>query len=74
MIPPAFRVGVVGARRVRQGTGEHLARFFHAAGTKVVGVCGTGGDTAAEAAAALKERHGVAATPYPDLDAMIAKG
>ena len=74
MIPPAFRVGVVGARRVRQGTGEHLARLFHAAGARVVAVCGTSEGTATEAAEALRERHGISATPYPDLDTMIAKG
>jgi hypothetical protein len=39
-----------------------------------VGVCGTGADTAAEAAAALTERHGISAVAYPDLDAMLAKG
>ena len=72
MIPSAFRVGVVGARRVRQGTGEHLARLFHAAGTKVVAVCGTGAQTAAEAASALKERYGIAAAAHPSLEEMIA--
>jgi len=69
---PAFRVGVVGARRVREGTGEHLARFLHAAGTKVVAVLGTSADSAAEAAAGLATRHGIAATPYADPERLLA--
>ncbi len=36
-----LRVAVVGARRVRQGTGPFLARFLHEAGAKVVLVVGT---------------------------------
>ncbi len=72
MTVPAFRVGVVGARRVREGTGEHLARFLHAAGTKVVAVLGTSAGSAAEAAADLAARHGIAATPYADLERLLA--
>ncbi len=66
----AFRVGVVGARRARQGVGEHLARFLHTAGAKVVAVAGTSASTAAEAAAALAG-HGIAATSHADVGAMV---
>lgn len=66
----AFRVGVVGARRVRQGTGAYLARHLHGAGANVVGVAGTSRATAEEAAAALVP-SGIAATPYDDVRAMI---
>lgn len=69
----AFRVGVVGARRARQGTGPFLASFLAAAGARVVAVCGTSEATAAEAAKGLAERFGIAATPYADPDAMIAR-
>lgn len=73
MTAPAFRVGVVGARRVRGGTGEHLARFLHASGVKVVAVLGTSPASAAEAAAGLATRHGITATPYVDLERLLAE-
>ena len=73
MTAPAFRVGVVGARRVRGGTGEHLARFLHASGVKVVAVLGTSPASAAEAAAGLAARHGITATPYVDLERLLAE-
>lgn len=73
MTAPAFRVGVVGARRVSDGTGEHLARFFHGAGTRVVAVLGTSEASAAEAAATLATRHGIAAAAYTDVERMIAE-
>ncbi len=66
----AFRVGVVGARSVRQGVGAHLARFVHTAGTRVVAVAGTSMATAREAAAALVG-SGIDATAYDDVGAMI---
>lgn len=66
----AFRVGVVGARRARQGTGAYLALDLHAAGAKVVAVAGTSRTTAATAAAALAP-SGMVATPYDDVSAMI---
>jgi len=67
----AFRVGVVGARRARRGVGAHLARLFHAAGTKVVAVAGTSAATAAEAARALADLHGIEAAPYDDPARMV---
>ena len=67
----AFRVGVVGAGRSRNGVGEHLARFLHAAGTRVVAVAGSSADSAARAAQALAERHGIDARPYDHVPRMI---
>jgi predicted dehydrogenase len=69
----AFRVGVVGARRVRQGTGPYLAKYHHAAGTKVVAVSATSAATAEEAARDLRESAGIAATPYAAATEMIAR-
>jgi predicted dehydrogenase len=67
----AFRVGVVGARRVRRGTGPFLSAFLHAAGTRVVAVCGTTRESAAQAADDLRERLGVRAAPHADAEAMV---
>ncbi|MCC7137262.1 MAG: Gfo/Idh/MocA family oxidoreductase [Planctomycetes bacterium] len=69
----AFRVGVVGARRVRDGTGAFLARFLHAAGCKVVAVAGTSEATAAEAARGLSAHDGIEAAPYGDARAMVER-
>jgi predicted dehydrogenase len=69
----AFRVGIVGARRVRQGTGPFLAGFLHAAGTKVVGVCGTTPETAEAAAADLRARFGIVATAHTDAAGMARR-
>jgi hypothetical protein len=66
------RLGVVGARRRRQGTGAHLARFAHEAGARVVAVAGSSGETAAEATHALV-RWGIEATPYADAAEMVAQ-
>jgi predicted dehydrogenase len=67
-----LRAGVVGAARRRRGIGEHHARHLHAAGATVVAVAGTSLATAREAAAALADRHGIRAEPYPDAAAMLA--
>lgn len=67
----AFRVGVVGARRVREGTGAFLAGHVQATGCKVVAVAGTALDGAAVAAKELAERYGIAAMPYASAVAMV---
>src|SRR5262245_58838667 len=69
----SFRVGVVGARRVHEGTGAFLAGFFHAAGCKVVAVAGSSADSAGIASRELKERYGIEATPYADPREMVEK-
>jgi hypothetical protein len=66
------RLGVVGARRRRQGTGSHLARFAHDSGARIVAVAGSTGETAAEASHALV-RWGIQATPYADAAEMVAQ-
>jgi predicted dehydrogenase len=66
------RLGVIGARRRRQGTGSHLARFAHEAGGRIVAVAGSSGETAAEASHALV-RWGIEATPYADAQEMVAQ-
>lgn len=53
----ALRVAVVGARRVRNGTGPFLARHAHQAGAEVCAVIGTSADTAEEARAQLAARR-----------------
>lgn len=68
-----LRVGIVGARRVRQGTGPYLARFLAAEGADVVGVVGTGLATATEAARALAA-EGIDTTPYPEISALVQEG
>lgn len=65
-----LRIGVIGARRVRQGTGPYLARFFAAEGATVVGVVGTSSRTAEEAAEALRAA-GIGARPYVDAKALV---
>jgi predicted dehydrogenase len=67
------RVGVIGARKSRQGVGDHLARFFEAEGARVVAVCGTSAATAAEAAASLAERFGIRATAYASAAEMVER-
>ncbi len=68
-----LRVGIVGARRVRQGTGPYLARFLAAEGANVVGVVGTSLATAIDAARTLAA-EGIDTTPYPDAAALVREG
>lgn len=73
MSASAFRIGVIGAARRRQGTGPFLARFLHAAGARVVAICGTTTATANQAAADLRTTCRMILTPYSGARAMIAK-
>lgn len=66
-----LRVAVVGARRRRSGLGEFMARLLHELGTEVAGVVGRTRASAAETAAYLKERYGVATRPYESLPALF---
>lgn len=67
----AFQVGIVGARRVREGTGPYLAAHIAATGCKVVGVAGQTLAGATEAARDLALHHGLAATAYPSAQALV---
>lgn len=67
----AFRVGIVGARRVREGTGPYLAAHVAATGCKVVAVAGRTPEGAALAARDLALHHGLVAKAYPSVEAMV---
>lgn len=78
-----MRVAVIGARRVHQGIGEHLARFCHQAGATVAAVYGTTPETSAAAADHLEHTLGSRpeATTTPEdlfavsgLDAVVIAG
>ena len=76
-MPPALRpllrplrVGVVGARRRRQGTGAYLARFLAAEGAVVAGLVGTTEQTAREASEALAA-DGIQVRPYVDATRLL---
>jgi predicted dehydrogenase len=63
---------VVGARRVRQGTGEYVARDLERHGARVVALVGTTPATIDEARRALAERHGIEARGHASLAAALA--
>jgi len=65
------RVAVVGARRVRQGIGEFVARAFHRAGAKVAAVCGRSAESAREAVETLRREYGIEAAGYDSMDLML---
>ena len=54
-----LEVVVIGARRVRQGIGEFVARFFHEAGARVRAVVGTSEESVRECRRNLLERYGL---------------
>ena len=70
--PRAPRIGLIGARRARQGLGPYVARDLHALGLQVVAVLGTSEATAGEAARHLAEAYGIRAEPYTDRERMLA--
>ena len=65
-----LRVAVIGARRVRNGTGPFLARQAARAGAKVVAVLGTRPASARKAVEDLSA-DGIAAEPYTDYREMF---
>lgn len=67
----ALTVAVIGARRVRNGTGPFLALHAAAAGAEVVSVLGTSEDSAYEAAAWLQER-GLNPRAFHDWESLVA--
>jgi len=60
-------VVIIGARRRRQGIGEHVARAFAAAGAEVRGIVGTSQATADQARAALAARYNLHCAAYDSL-------
>lgn len=65
------RIGLVGARRKRQGLGHFMAAILTARGCNVAALLGTTEATADEAMAELHVRHGLRVKPYTDLQSMI---
>ncbi|RMH02271.1 MAG: hypothetical protein D6702_09280 [Planctomycetota bacterium] len=70
---PPLRLAVVGARRVRHGTGPFLARHAAAAGAELCAVWGTSADSAGEAAAALSAEIGRDLPAYRDWQRLVAE-
>lgn len=69
---PPLTVAVVGARRVRQGTGEFVARELHRAGCRVAAIVGTTQATLDATRRDLAARHGIEATGWLSLEALLA--
>jgi hypothetical protein len=67
------RIGIIGARRARQGIGQHVARHLAALGAKVVAVAGTRQETAEEACWQLKQRCRIHPAAYVSLSRMFAE-
>lgn len=67
----APRVAVVGVRRVRQGLGEHFARWLVAAGAEVPAFVARTPESADEGRRVLA-RHGIDARGFTSLDALLA--
>jgi predicted dehydrogenase len=67
------RVGIIGARRVRQGLGPYVARDLVAAGASVPCFLATSQPSREAAARELREAVGVEACGYLDLAAMLAE-
>lgn len=73
MSPPgAPRIGLIGARRARQGLGPYVARDLQVLGLEVTAVLGTSEATADEAVRQLADAYGIRAEPYADLERMLA--
>ncbi len=66
-----IRVGIVGARRVRQGLGPFVARELRAAGADVVAFAGTSEESVAAAAAELRSAGIDTARGHIGLGAML---
>jgi len=69
----AARVGLIGARRRRQGLGPFVARDLVAAGASVPCFLGTSEETLEAARRELEERAGVVARGYLELEQMLAR-
>jgi hypothetical protein len=66
-------VGLIGARRRRQGLGPFVARDLVAAGASVPCFLGTSEQTVEAARRELEERAGIVARGYVDLEQMLAR-
>ncbi|MGE0711334.1 MAG: Gfo/Idh/MocA family protein [Planctomycetota bacterium] len=68
----SLSAAVVGARRVRQGTGEFVARELQRRGVRVEAIVGTTPVTLADAREELAARHGIRARGYLSLPELLA--
>jgi predicted dehydrogenase len=68
----APRVGLIGARRVRQGLGPFVARDLEAAGARVPCFLAARPESCEPGESELRERAGIRARGYARLDAMLA--
>lgn len=68
-----IRVGIIGARRVRQGLGPFVARELVAAGAAVPCVLGTRADSAAAAGQELARDLGATVRSYVSLPALLGE-
>ena len=66
-------IGLIGARRTRQGLGPFVARELHAAGAAVACVVGTHPETAQEARRQLRDEHRIDVRSYADVDTMLSR-
>lgn len=66
-----MKIGLIGARRARNGIGEFIGRYLYRNDARVVCVLGTTGHTASQACEALKG-HGISARPYRDFHEMVS--
>jgi hypothetical protein len=67
----SLRVGILGARRGRQGLGPFVARCLREAGAEVVGFTATSDATVAQACDQLREMGGVNAPGFTDGNALV---
>lgn len=67
------RIGLIGARRARQGLGPFVARHLRSLGAQVVGHVGTTEASAARAAAELQAHAGVRSRPFVTGEALVAE-
>jgi hypothetical protein len=66
-----LRVSIIGVRRNRNGIGEYIAKYFHQQKASVVAVLGTSEESSHAGALAL-QKYGIEATPYVNLEKMVA--
>ncbi|MFC1588219.1 Gfo/Idh/MocA family protein [Planctomycetota bacterium] len=69
----APRIGIIGARRPRQGLGAFIAGFLRECGATVPAFIGTSNETIAEMTQNLKAAYGIEATGYTGFEAMLAE-
>ena len=69
----AYRIAVVGARRVRQGTGPYLAAAFARLGHDVRGIVGTSRASVEQARRMLWQDYRIRATGHTDLAELLGE-